>query len=170
MTFTADNGTEVVTSMQRVGVTYQVMQRLAAAIETEMECRGAAACRYDVIVAQSPTQRGADLRGPDSQGRVWIRTVQETATTTTPCTPLLWVDVEIGVLRCHTVTGPDDVSLPDPEVIAAETLQVEWDRQAVAAAAASIRRPRMTVTAWRPYGPQSMAVGGITTVRFRRPT
>lgn len=165
-----DDSVTVQTVMMRQGATYRAMQRLLEAIRAEMECREAPACRYDVIVSQSPTQRGADLRGGDSQGRVWIRTVQETSPTGTLCPPWMWVDIEVGVLRCHTPVDTDDRSLPSEEAYAAEALLIERDRQAVAAAARSLGRPKMSVTSWRPYGPQSYAVGGITTFRFRRPT
>lgn len=158
------------TMLLRQGVTYQTMQRLLDAIRGEMECREMPACRYDVIVSQSPTQRGANLSGGDSQGRVWIRTVQETSPTDTLCPPWMWVDVEVGVLRCHTTVASDDKSLPDESVYQEEAMRAERDRQAVVAAVRSIRRPKLSITSWRPYGPQSYAVGGITTIRFRRAT
>lgn len=154
--------------MFRPGTAYQVMHQLIEAIQRELECRCAPACRYDVIASETGTQRGADLRGPGSQGRVWVRTIAETSPTGEDCPPWMWVDLDVGVLRCHQPVAADDRSLPDVEVYEAELLRVEEDRQAVAAAAATIRRPRLSITAWRPYGPQSVAIGGITTLRFRR--
>ena len=149
---------------------YRVLYQLIDAIRAELECQEAPACRYDVIVSQSPTQRGADLRGPGgSQGRVWVRAVTESSPAGQLCPAWLWVDVEVGVLRCHTTVAADDMSLPATEVYDAEALRVEQDRQAVAAAARTVR-PRLSVTGWRPYGPQSTAVGSLTEFRFRRRT
>ena len=153
----------------RQGTTYQVLHRLIDAIQAELECREAPACRYDVIVSQTPTQRGADLRGNGSQGRVWVRAVQESSPAGQPCPPWLWADIEVGIVRCHQTVASDEVSLPGEDVYAAEVLQVEQDRQAVAAAARTVR-PKLWVTSWRPYGPQSSAIGSLTEFRFRRRT
>lgn len=161
--------TPVVTQLHQ-GATYRVLYQLVDAIRSELECREAPACRYDVIVSQTPTQRGADLRGPNgSQGRVWVRTVAESSPAGQLCPTFLWVDVEVGILRCHTTVATDDVSLPGTEVYDAEVLRAERDRQAVAAAARTVK-PRLSITGWRPYGPQSSAVGSLTEFRFRRRT
>lgn len=157
--------------MFRPGAGYRAAYRLLDAIRRELECRDAPACQYDVIASQSDTQRGADLRGPGTQGRVWVRIVEESSPTLDyQCPPWLQVELEAAVLRCHQAVAGDDQSLPGEEVYAAEMLRVEIDRQAVAAAAATVRRPRLTLTGWRPYGPQSVAIGGITTFRLRRAT
>lgn len=163
-------GTTVDTVTLHQGATYRVLYQLLEAIRTELECREAPACRYDVIVSQSPTQRGADLRGPGgSQGRVWVRAVAESSPASQMCPTWLWVDIEVGVLRCHQTVASDDRSLPTEDVYTAEVLRAEQDRQAVTAAAHTVK-PRLSITGWRPYGPQSHAVGSLTEFRFRRRT
>ena len=153
----------------RPGAVYTIMRRVLDAIRTELECRGAPACRYDMITSQSATQRGADLRGPGgSQGRVWVRLVQETAPNLgAACPTWMWADLEVGVLRCHTTVAADERSLPDSGVYEDETLRSEQDARSVTAALARVR-PRVVVTGRRPYGPQGGAVGVLVQARARR--
>lgn len=167
----AANASDTVTPVERpvvLDTAYRAMYQLLGLVQSELECRNAPACRYDVIVSQTATQRGAPLKGPDgSQGRVWIREELESPTTITPC-PQVMIDIEVGIVRCHTTVAPDEKSLPDEDTYAAETLLVYQDKQSVMAAASAMS-PKPWLVGWRPYGPQGDAIGSITTLRVRRP-
>lgn len=156
---------------------YRLLRAVLRAVRTELECIDAPACRYDVIVSQSPTQRGADLKGDGTQGRVWVREVQELPANTSFCPPM-WMTVDIGVIRCHKPTGDDPIDLPPVDWYERETARVYADKQAVRAAVNRVNAEsgrssprwygRAAVMGWQPYGPQSFAVGSITTIRARR--
>lgn len=140
---------------------------IISAIEAELECVGADPCRSDVIMSEQPTQRGAELEGPDSQGRLWVREVSDNADTPgQPCSS--WTrTLEIGIVRCHHTTGAGGSGLPDPSWYALESRRAYVDKEAVAAAVSTMKHPRVTLTGWRPYGPSSYAIGGIWTVTYQ---
>lgn len=144
--------------------TWIIMGRLLDNIREELECRGAEACRYDLLISATGTQRGATLKSGDSDGRVWIREVSETATNDSFCPPMM-VDIEVGVIRCHQAVASDGVSLPPLDVVRYEAYRAHQDKLSVVAAVKKLQN-RAAVTSWRPYGPQGDAVGSITTVRF----
>lgn len=151
------------------------LRRLRTALVAEFECRTIDPCRIDIIVSDSATQRGADLTGPAGQGRAWIREVTDQAQDqNNPCGGTYIRTFEIGVERCHETVDDDGKSLPAHERYLFEADRAYIDRDAVEAAVrlASDRnfdrgagnREQFRWVSWRPHGPSSYAIGGITTV------
>lgn len=108
-------------------------------------------------------------------GMAWVRLLQSYPSATlgqpsaTPgnCSAAIGVDVELAIVRCIEVGGPDGQP-PEPAVLAAAAVLQQADMMSMWRAVACCRNSKdWVIGQYTPYGPEGGLVGGTLTISLQ---